>query len=182
MKDPKRTIEIKNEVFEVLLTENEIKGRLQDIAQVIRKDMEDQEPVFLCILKGSLFVAADLIRAYGQPCYLEAIRAHSYQGKQSKGVVDLTMTDNVDLRGKTVIIIEDIVETGRTLHAVYHHLRHSSAERVLTFCLLRKPSAAKLPFDIDYVGFDIDQSFVIGYGLDYDEAYRQLPDIYQLKD
>ena len=175
------TITVKNLPFVPLISKEVIQSRLQQVAAKMRENHAEEDVVFIIILKGSLFVAADLIRAYALPSAIEMIRAQSYEEMKSSGVVEISMTNTLDLDDKTVIIIEDIVETGRTLQAVHHHLKSTSPKRLLTFSLLRKPSANKNPIHLDYVGFDIDQEFVIGYGLDYDQEARYLEDIYQLK-
>ena len=173
-------IKILNETFVEILSEEQISRRIIEVANQIYNDVGNEEVVFVIILKGSVFVGADLIRAYRGPSMLEVIRAKSYRGKKSSGVVEVSMTETADLVGKTVIIIEDIVETGKTIQAIHHHIRLKNPKKLLTFSLLRKPSALSNPIDIDYVGFDIDQAFVIGNGLDYDEKYRELKSIYQL--
>jgi hypoxanthine phosphoribosyltransferase len=171
---------IKDRKFKKMIGAREIDARLQEVASILRKEHGDEEVVFIIILKGSMFVASDLIRHYGLPCSVEIVRARSYKGMRSSGTVEITMTETQDLRDKTVIIIEDIVETGRTLQAVHFHLKQAHPGRLLTFSLLRKPSAQDNPVVIDYIGFDIDQEFVVGYGLDYDEEGRHLRDIFQL--
>lgn len=173
-------IKVREHTFRPYLSEREISSRIQSLGSELRKRLEGEEVVFFVILKGSLFVAADVIRSFGMPCTVEAVRAQSYTGMKSKGIVDITMTSEVNLDGKSVVILEDIVETGRTLQAIHHHLRQSKAKQILTLSLLRKPSALANPINIDFVGFDIDQEFVIGYGLDFDEEARYLRDIYIL--
>lgn len=165
----------------MFLSEASIQARIKEIADQIGMLHKDEEIVFIVILKGSLFVAADLMRACQLDTPLEVVRATSYKGMKSTGVVEITMTETLSLKGKTVIIIEDIVETGRTLQAVHHHLKQFNPRQLKTFSLLRKPKALINPVEIDYVGFDIDSEFVVGYGLDFDEKGRELKDIYRLK-
>lgn len=176
------SVVIQGKTFERFLSEGEIQARLQEVAVQIRAMHQEEDVVFIVILKGSLFVAADLMRACQLDTPLEVVRARSYQGMKSTGVVEITMTDTLSLKGKTVIIIEDIVETGRTLQAVHHHLKQFEPGHLKTFSLLRKPKALINPVPIDYVGFDIDSEFVVGYGLDFDEKGRELKDIYRLRE
>lgn len=173
---------IKDKAFVRLLTEDQIQSRIDILAREMTDRLDAETVVFIVILKGSLFVSSDLIRSFGGACSMEVIRARSYVGMKSSGVVEITMTETMDLEGKTLVIVEDIVETGKTLQAVHHHLRQRSPKEILTFSLLRKPSAQMNPISIDFVGFDIPQAFVVGYGLDYDEEARHLRDIYQLKE
>ncbi len=177
-----KTIAIEDEVFEEILSEDDIQTRVKELAAVLHEEHQNEDVVFVVILKGSLFIAADLIRTYPGRSMMEVIRARSYKGKKSSGMVEVSMTETADLSDKTVIIIEDIVETGKTIQAIHHHLRLKKPGRLLTLSLLRKPSALSNPVAIDYVGFEIDQAFVIGYGLDYDERFRELRSIYQLKE
>lgn len=176
------SIQVNGRSFRLYLSQDQIKQRIDALGAELRQQLTGREVVFIVILKGSIFTAADVIRSYGQSCTIEAVRARSYRGMASSGTVEISMTDTVDLKGKTVVIIEDIVETGRTLQAIHHHLSQSGAQEVLTLSLLRKPSAMKNPIPVDFVGFDIEQAFVIGYGLDYDEEARYLADIYQLEE
>ena len=176
------SVVIKGKTFEPFLSEAAIQDRLEEIAEQMRVEHKEEDVVFIVILKGSLLVAADLIRACQMDTPLEVVRARSYNGMKSSGVVEVTMTETLSLKGKTVIIIEDIVETGRTLQAVHHHLKQFNPGKLKTFSLLRKPKALINPVEIDYVGFDIDPEFVVGYGLDFDEKGRELRDIYRLSE
>ena len=173
-------ITVGDKSFELLLSKEKIDGRIKEIAAEISSAHAGESVVFIIILKGSIFIAADLIRYCTLPSAIEVVRARSYVGTRSSGTVEIMMTDTLDLRGKTVIILEDIVESGRTLQAVHHHLHQLKPAKLLTFSLLRKPKALLNPVHIDYVGFDIETAFVVGYGLDYDEMGRELTDLYQV--
>ncbi len=166
--------------YEVVISLEEIQTRVQELGAQINCDYEDaEELVLLVVLQGSIVFAADLMRQLSMPVYLECLRVASYHGGTiSSGQVDFE--DNPELRqlrGKRVMVIEDILDTGRTLHAVLEHLRSDAvgAADVRTCVLLNKKVPRAFELEPDYQGFEIEDLFVVGYGLDYNGHYRNLP-------
>lgn len=167
---------MRGKVKEHLLTSEEIQERVRELGQQISADYGD-EPLFaICLLKGSIIFAADLVRHITTPLQMDVMRASSYGGDtKSSGNVKILVDLDTDITDKHVLIIEDIVDTGRTLKKIIELLevRHPKSLKVAS--LLDKPSRRVVSVPIDYVGFVIEDHFVVGYGLDFDEHYRELP-------
>lgn len=166
--------------FKPFLSAGQIAARVQDLGQCITEDYRDKRPLFISILNGSFVFAADLARY----CAIEAdfafVRLSSYDGTQSTGQVKKRIGLTVPLDNRHVILVEDIIDTGRTLHFFLPELQQLNPASVSVVTLLSKPEARQVPFEADYTGFDIPEKFVVGYGLDYNELGRNLPAIYQL--
>lgn len=171
------------DIQEILLSEEQIKNRIVQLGQVLLRDYGDKNPVFVGILKGVVVFYADMIRAFDAPCQLEFMRISSYEGTQSTGNVLVRMDVDCDLNGRHVVILEDIVDTGRSMEYVCDYLRSKGAASVKICALLDKPEgrAPGVTLKPDYVGFTIPNAFVVGYGLDFDEKYRNLPYVGVLK-
>ncbi|CAM2009416.1 hypoxanthine phosphoribosyltransferase [Acanthopleuribacter pedis] len=167
---------MRGKVTETLLTADQIQKRVAELGAQINEDYKDTELFGVCLLKGSIIFCADLVRHLTIPVRVDVMRASSYGGgTESSGSVKILQDLDVDISGKDVLIIEDIVDTGRTLHRTLELLsvRHPSSLKVCS--LLDKPSRRVVDVDIAYTGFTIEDKFVIGYGLDYDEYFRNLP-------
>ncbi len=167
-------------MFETSIPEADILSRIKELAAQISKDMEGKNPLFLAVLNGSFIFAADLMRAMQTPCEISFVKLASYQGTTSTGRITEVLGINEDLTGRTVIIVEDIVESGLTIQRMIETLGTRAPESVHICTLLLKPDCLKVPLDIDYVAFSIPNDFVVGYGLDYDQQGRELRDIYTL--
>lgn len=166
----------------VLYTEAEIQAIVDRIAGQIRQDYEGQEPVLICVLKGSVMFFADLARKLGMDCTIDFMAASSYgSSTQSSGTVKITKDITTDITGKHVLIVEDILDTGNTLSYIKEYLSARSALSVKLCALFDKPDRRKKPITADYAGETIDDLFIVGYGLDYDEHYRNLPYVGVLK-
>ncbi len=165
---------------EPLLTAGQIAARVSELAAEIRRDLADDRPVVLGVLKGAAFFTADLARALGRDAEVEFIRARSYSGTESGGRVEVFGLDRLSLAGRTVLLVEDIVDTGTTLAALLAGLHAAGAATVRVCALLDKPSRRKTPVTPDYAGFVVENRFVVGYGLDYEERFRTLPEIHVL--
>jgi len=162
---------------EVLYNAAAIADRVQELAKELDVAFDGSSIVAVVALKGAMPFAMDLIRSMKTPIAVELIRAKSYLGRESTGEVEFSLLPEGDLTGKTVLVIEDILDTGRTARAIYGALLIQNPQRVHVVTLLDKPARREVEFQPDWVGFSIENVFVVGYGLDYDEAYRQLPDI-----
>jgi hypoxanthine phosphoribosyltransferase len=174
------TVRIKDKTFETSIPEQEIKDRVKDLAKKISKDMEGCNPLLLAVLNGSFIFAADLMREIDIPCEISFVKLASYQGITSTGKVKEVIGINEDLTNRTVIIVEDIVESGLTIKRMVETLGTRNPKSVHICTLLQKPERLEVPLDIDYVAFRIPNDFIVGYGLDYDGQGRQLKDIYTL--
>ncbi len=172
-----------NDIQEVLLTREQIEARIQELGREMLRDYHDKNPIFVGVLKGVVVFYADMIRAFDAPCQLEFMRISSYKGTKSTGQMLVRQDISEDLTGRHVVILEDILDTGRSLQFTYDYLRFKGAASVRICTLLDKPEGRLPGYDIqaDYVGFKIPNVFVVGYGLDYNEKYRNLPYVGVLK-
>ena len=155
--------------------------RVKELAKELDVAFEGRSVAAIVALKGAMPFATDLIRKMTTPVQLEVIRAKSYEGTESTGEATISYLPDGDLAGKTVVVIEDIIDTGYTVRAIYGALLNKNPQRVHVVTLLDKPSRREVEFEPDWVGFTIENQFVVGYGMDYDEAYRQLPDIHTME-
>jgi hypoxanthine phosphoribosyltransferase len=164
---------------EILISAERIQRRIRELADDIERDFAGAEDLHLvCVLKGAFLFLGDLIRAMRRPVTIDFMAVSSYaKGTTSSGEVRLIKDLDYGLQGRNVIIVEDIVDTGLTLAYLQEILRARSPHVLRTACLLSKPSRRMVDVPVDYVGFTIEDRFVIGYGLDYAEQYRHLPDI-----
>jgi hypoxanthine phosphoribosyltransferase len=173
---------MKEDVAEVLITSEEIQEKTAELARQITADYQGKDLLLICILKGGLVFLADLMREIRLPLEIDFMAVSSYGDKtESSGVVRILMDLDTNIQGRNVLIVEDIIDTGRTLNYVIQNLRtrHPASLRICT--LLNKPARRILDIPVDYVGFEIPDKFVIGYGLDYGEIYRSLPFVGVLK-
>ena len=168
--------------FEPYITREEIAAQVQRLAAEIKRDCNDENPLFLCVLNGAFIFAADLFRACDIPgAEITFIRFKSYEGTSSTGQVKQIMGLNEDITGRTVIIVEDIVDTGVTAVQLRKLLQERGAAVVKMAALLYKPASLTAGQAPEYVGFEIPSKFILGYGLDLDGKARNLADIYVLK-
>ena len=171
------------DIQEILITEEQIKNRIRELGQEMTRDYADKKPIFLCILKGAVIFYADMIRAFDAHCEMEFMQISSYQGTQSTGSVAVLQDTRQNLAGRHVVILEDILDTGRSLQAVCRYLEAKGVASLKICALLDKPEgrAEGVTLEADYVGFKVPNAFVVGYGLDYDEYYRNLSYVGVLK-
>ena len=171
------------DIARVLLTEDQIKARIRELGAELMRDYEDKTPVFVGVLKGVVVFYADMIRAFNAPCQLDFMCVSSYQGAKSTGNMVVRKDVSTDLTGRHVVILEDILDTGRSLRFVVEHLKSKGAASVKICTLLDKPEGRVPGFEIqaEYTGFSVPNAFLVGYGLDYDEKYRNLPYVGILK-
>lgn len=164
-----------------LITEKQIEDRIQELGRELSRKFANEEVVAVCVLKGSFIFYADLIRNLDAEVICDFISVSSYQNASSTGEVKLTMDLNSPVRDKHVLLIEDIVDTGLTMNFLKTHIEGRSPKSLTTAALLLKPGALKVECPMDYVGFKIANDFVVGYGLDYQGMYRNLPYIAQVQ-
>ena len=173
-------VKIKDKTFETSITEEQIKQRVKEVAQQISKDMEGKNPLLIGVLNGSFMFAADLMREITIPCEISFVKLASYEGILSTGKVTEVMGLSEDISGRTVIIVEDVIDTGRTMHQMLNSLSVRRPASLHICTLFVKPDKLEEPIDIDYAAFSIPNDFIVGYGLDYDQQGRGLREIYTL--
>ena len=173
-------VKIKDKTFRTSISEEEIKKRVKALAQQISHDMEGKNPLLLCVLNGSFIFAADLLREITLPCEISFVKLASYQGTTSTGKIKEVLGINEDLSGRTVIIVEDIVESGQTMKRMIESLGTRNPASVHICTLFFKPDKLQEDLQLDYVAFRIPDDFIVGYGLDYDHQGRELKDIYTI--
>ena len=169
-----------DDLTEVLLTREQLQTRIDEIGAEISKDYADiAEPlVLLGVLKGAVMVMADLARAIDIPVHLDFMAVSSYgSGTKSSGVVRILKDLDMDLKDRHVLIVEDILDTGLTLSWLIKNLKSRGAASVNVMTMMRKPDAVQVPVDARYIGFDIPNAFVVGFGLDYNQKYRNLREV-----
>ena len=171
-------VKIKDKTFKTSILEAQILERVKAVAERINTDMADKNPLLLAMLNGSFVFAADLMREITVPCEISFVKMSSYQGTSSTGKVKQLLGLNEDIKGRTVIIVEDIVESGLTLKTLLETLKEKEPADVQICTLLFKPDCLQVPLDIKYVAMEIPNDFILGYGLDYDQQGRNLRDIY----
>ena len=172
---------IKDKEFVKYISAQDLTGRITELASAINTDYEDKRPLFIAILNGSFMFAADLLKEVDVACEISFVKVASYEEMESSGNVKQLIELNEPIFNKDVIIIEDIVDTGRTISKILDEFLSLGANSVEVITLLQKPNSNELGDKIKYIGFDIPDAFVLGYGLDYDGLGRNLKDIYQLK-
>lgn len=173
-------IKVHDKTFDIYISSDTIQQRVKELADQINSDYAGKRPLFIAILNGSFMFAADLFKNLTIEAEICFIKLASYKGMKSSGNVVTSIGLEDDLFGKEVIIVEDIVDTGKTLHNFLPKLSHQQPKSLRIATLLHKSSATVFPLHPDYVGFVIPDKFVVGYGLDYDGLGRSLKEIYQL--
>lgn len=169
--------------FEPYILRDQIDARVEELGRKIVHDCAGKKPLFVCVLNGAFPFASDLFRAVeGIDAEITFIRLQSYQGTESSGVVKEVLGLKENIEGRTLIIVEDIIDTGRTMQRLVQDLRKKNPEEIKIATLLFKPDALQCPVNPDYVGFNIPSKFIIGFGLDLNGLARNLNDIYVLKE
>ncbi|SNS24881.1 hypoxanthine phosphoribosyltransferase [Anaerovirgula multivorans] len=173
---------MKNDIKEILFTKEKIQSKVKEIGQQIEKDYAGKEMVVIGVLKGANVFLGDLIREINVPLYIDFMAVSSYgHSTETSGVVRILKDLDLEIEDKHVLIVEDIIDTGLTLKYITENLRSRKVASLKICTLLDKPSRRKCSLDIDYIGFDIPDEFIVGYGIDYAEKYRNLPYIATLK-
>jgi hypoxanthine phosphoribosyltransferase len=174
------TWKLKDKRFEKFILEKDIQAKISELSVRINTELKDKNPLFIVVLNGAFIFASDLIKGVTIDCEIAFVKLSSYHGTQSSGVVQQIIGLDMDIKGRTIVVVEDIVDTGLTLESFRETLRvMEPAEVKIATCLL-KPDAFQSKFPIDYVCFSIPNEFVVGYGLDYDGLGRNSKDIYKI--
>lgn len=173
-------IQVHDKSFEPYITKEEIEAKIQALARALETDYAGKTPLFIAILNGSFMFASDLFKELSIPAEICFIKLASYKGTKSTGNVITSIGLDTELFGREVVILEDIIDTGKTMNEFLPQLRHQHPASLKICALLNKPSAMVHDIKIDYLGFSIPDRFVVGYGLDYDGLGRNIKEIYQL--
>lgn len=172
------TSHVEGDLVKILYTEDQIQSRLGELAAAIEKDYDGKEILLVGVLKGAVMVMADLARHFGRHVEMDWMAISSYgMGTQSSGVVRILKDLSTDLAGRHVLVVEDIIDTGLTLTYLMQNLASRSPASLAIMAMFRKPDAMKIDVDVRYVGFDLPNQFVVGYGLDFAGRYRNLTDL-----
>ena len=174
-------IKLYDQYFEPFLSESEIQNAVSKIACEIAADYKNEVPIFVGVLNGAFMFTSDLMKAYPHPCEVTFVKLSSYQGLTSTGIVETLLDVSEDLKGRSVIILEDIIDTGRTLQKLVHLFSNTNVKEFRIASLFYKAEIYNGEYPIDYVGMEIPSKFIVGYGLDYNELGRNLKQVYQLK-
>ncbi len=176
----KKRIKVLDLTFETSITEETIQQEIKRIAEQMNRDLADKNPLFLGILNGAFMFASDLFKLINFPCQITFLKLASYDGVKTTGTVKQLIGINQDLKDRTVVLLEDIVDTGITLDTILRQLSGYEPKEILVATMLHKPDALQKDVRLDYVGFEIPNVFVLGYGLDYNGYARNLPEIYTM--
>ena len=166
---------IDNDILEVLITEEEIRRKVTEIGDQISRDFEGKDPLFVGVLKGCYIFMADLLRSVSIRCSVDFMAVSSYSGTRSTGAVKINKDLNTDIHGRNIILVEDILDSGVTLNYLKNYLLVSKPASISIVTLMDKPSRRKADVYANYSCFEVPDAFVVGYGLDYNERYRNLP-------
>jgi len=172
--------QVHDKQFKPYISEEQIDEAVTRLANEIEQDYQGKTPLFISILSGSFMFASDLFKKLSMPAEICFIKLASYKGTRSTGNVITSIGLDVDLHERDVVVVEDIIDTGKTLHSFLPQLEHQQPRSLRICALLHKPESMHFPVKIDYLGFSIPEKFVVGYGLDYDGLGRNLPAIYQV--
>ena len=175
-------IKLHDKYFKPFISAQQIDDALQRLATEIAEDVGDEVPVFVGVLNGSFMVVSDFVKKYPKPCEVTFIKLASYEGVKSTEDIQRLIGLTQDLTGRTVIILEDIIDTGNTLTEVYRIFKNENVKTLKIATLFYKPEAYKKDFKLHYVGIEIPNKFIVGFGLDYNGLGRNLPEVYQIKE
>ena len=172
-----------NYIAEVVVSKKELEETIEKLGKTLTAEYKDKNPLVICILKGAIFFMADLVRAMDCDLEVDFMDVSSYHGgTESSGVIKIKKDCGMDIEGRHVIIVEDIVDTGRTLKALIENLKERNVASVACASLVDKPETRVVDVEADYIGIVSPNEFLVGFGLDYDERYRNLPYIGVLKE
>ena len=166
--------------LEKYISEQDISRRIKEISCGISRSYYDKNPILIGILNGSFIFMSDLIRQLNIDCEIDFIKISSYEGKKSTGNISMSKGLDLDIKNRSVIIVEDIIDSGKSINYLYDFISNLNPKDIAVISLLAKKNVSKLNFKIDFIGFEISSEFVVGYGLDYKQKLRNLNSIYKL--
>ena len=175
-----KTVQVNDKKFSLYISENEIKEQVKKVAADMNEELAGKKPLFLVVLNGAFMFAADLLREIDIPCEVSFVRVSSYEGTTTTGKVKQLIGLNENIEGRTLVIVEDIIDSGITMREMLRMLNEKNPADVRVASLFVKPGNLQVELDIHYRCFDIANDFIVGYGLDYDQEGRNLPDIYKI--
>ena len=167
--------------MKLLISKEDIKKRVKELADKISEDYKDKSPIFVGILNGCYVFMADLLREVNIDTEVDFVKIRSYEADSSTGTIKFRKDISADINNRHIIIVEDIIDSGFTINFLVNRLKNSGPKSVAVASILFKKEVAKIDFEVDYIGFEIPPEFVVGYGLDYDEKYRDLKDVMVLE-
>ncbi|SMC64772.1 adenylate kinase [Cellulophaga tyrosinoxydans] len=173
-------IKLHDKHFKPFLSQAQVQAAVKNVADKIAADYKDETPIFVGVLNGAFMFVADFLKEYQHPCEVSFVKLSSYSGLTSTGIVETLLDIPVNIKGKSVIILEDIIDTGRTLKELVHLFSNTHVKEFKIATLFHKPSVYNGEYKIDYIGMEIPDKFIVGYGLDYNELGRNLKEVYQL--
>lgn len=174
-------IQLHDKHFVPFISAEDIAATVLRMAKQVEADLKDEVPVFVGVLNGAFMTVSDFVKNYAAPCEISFVKMASYEGTESTGDIKQLIGINENLEGRTVVIIEDIVDTGNTIVELKKMFESRNVKQLKIATLFFKPEAYKKDIALDYIGFEIPNKFIVGYGLDYDGLGRNLPEIYQLQ-
>jgi hypoxanthine phosphoribosyltransferase len=175
-----KKVQVRDKTFQLFIEENRIQKEVTRLAEAMNRDLADKDPVFLGILNGAFMFASDLYKQLDFPCQITFLKLASYSGTQSTGTVKQLIGINLELKDRCVVVLEDIVDTGVTLETIIMQLSGFQPSEIHVATFLHKPGATIREVQLDYVGMEIPNDFILGYGLDYDGYGRNFREIYKL--
>ncbi len=175
-------IKLQDKYFVPYVSSSEIQEQVKRVAEEVAEDFKDEVPIFICVLNGAFMFTSDFLKAYPYDCEVSFVKLSSYSGLSSTGIVKTLLDVPENVKGRSVIILEDIIDTGRTLQELLHLFSEVNVKTFKIAAMFYKPEAYDGEYNIDYVGMTIPNRFIVGYGLDYNELGRNLPEVYQIKE
>lgn len=177
-----RTIKIKDKEFELFIQQNDIENAITKIAEQMSTELKGKNPLFICVLNGAFMFASELLKRMNEPAEVSFVKLSSYTGDKTEGQVKNLIGLKENIENRTVVIVEDIVDTGHTMTNMLKILEAQLPKEIKIATLLFKPAALQVEVQLDYVALEIPPDFIVGYGLDYDGYGRNYPDIYKVKE
>ena len=173
-----KKVRLKDKSFQLFIDSKELNDSIESLSNKINQDYSEREPIFLCVLNGAFVFAAELIKRFNHECQVSFVKLSSYQGLKSSGTINSLIGLNEDIKGKDVIIVEDIVDTGQTIANIVENILNKNPRSIEVATLLYKPKSFKKQIPIKYKAIEIGNDFIVGFGLDYNGLGRNLEEIY----
>ncbi len=175
-------IKLHDKYFEPFISAEEIDAAIKEMVAKVKADFKDETPIFICVLNGAFMFASDFMKQYDQDCEISFVKLSSYHGISSTGIVKTLLDVPDSVENRSVVILEDIIDTGKTVKELVSMFSKINVKRFKIASMFYKPDVYSGEYNIDYVGIEIPNEFIVGYGLDYDELGRNLPEVYKIKE